>query len=696
MPLGLELAASWVDMLSLKEIAAEIQGSLDFLESNLRNVPDRHRSIRAVFDSSWKRLTDNEKLIFSRLSIFRGSFTRPAAESIARASLRTLADLVSQSLLQYEQESGRYQIHELLRQYGAEQLMADTQDEFDTSRRHSAFYCAEVEECVGLLMSGQTKQAIDRLEVDDANIRTAWDWAVTNVELEHVNLAINGICAYYDWGWRGNEALSICQVALDMLLKNGYGNENDPIPVKRLHVRILYWLGYFNIYLKLPMAEHFLDQSQAILDQLMDSGIDASEERCMIYFYQGWLNYEVGDLKTSKARFEAALGLSKIIGLQWMVLRSLMLLGDVARTSGAPSEAKIWYGHCLAESKTQGNRWGEIRSLSALGWAARSLMAYQEAQSYYEESLKLARTSDNPWEIAYVLESSGFLSLFLGQFNQAKELFTQSVQISKQLGMPYRTLSSRVHIGIANWLSGDFDEAESVIRESLSIIQELEPAVSIFPTICLTEILALEGRYREAKVQVRQLETLTRDLFLDRFSNGRMTRVLGWVALGEKNYSEARIQFEKSIKLYQINADDEQIAWSQAGLARVAIQQGNWGEAHQLLIEALWTCIEIQGLIPLLFTLPMVSLYLARENPEQARFVYDQIQHSPFMANALLFKDIVYQYLPDDIVQSTSKGLPVTSGTELRQIFWSTASKVLSSWVQVWMEESEVIDEIEP
>jgi DNA-binding SARP family transcriptional activator/predicted ATPase len=696
MPLGLELAASWVDMLSVKEIAAEIQASVDFLESNLRNVPDRHRSIRAVFDSSWKRLTDTEKLIFARLSIFRGSFTRPAAESIAQASLRTLADLVSQSLLQYEQESGRYQIHELLRQYGAEQLMADKENEYETSHRHSAFYCAEVEECVDLLMSGQTKHAIDRLESDDANIRTAWDWAVTHAELDHVYLAINGICAYYDWGWRGNEALTICQVALDMLLKHGYGNENDPLPVKRLHVRILYWLGYFNIYLKLPTAEQYLDQSQAILDQLMDSGIDASEERCMIYFYQGWLNYEVGDLKTSKARFEAALGLSKIIGLQWMVLRSLMLLGDVARTSGAPSEAKIWYGHCLAESKAQGNRWGEIRSLSALGWAARSLMAYQEAQSYYEESLKLAKTSDNPWEIAYVLESLGFLYLFLGQFTQSIELFLQSVEISKELGMPYRTLSSRVHIGIANWLSGDFEKAETLIRESLSISQELEPAVSIFPTICLTEILALEGRYREAQVQIRQLETLTRDLFLDRFANGRMSRVLGWVALGESNYSEARIQFEKSIKLYQMNAEDEQIAWSQAGLARVAIQQGNWEEAHQLLIEALWTCIEVQGLIPLLFTLPMVSLFLARENPEQARFVYNQIQYSPFMADAVLFRDIVYQHLPNELIKSTGKINPNASENDIREILWSTASKVLTSWMQVWMEESEVIDEIEP
>jgi tetratricopeptide (TPR) repeat protein len=259
--------------------------------------------------------------------------------------------------------------------------------------------------------------------------------------------------------------------------------------------------------------------------------------------------------------------------------------------------------------------------------------------------------------------------------------------------MPYRTLPSRVHIGIAQWLTGEFASAEAVIRESLSISQELEHGARLFPTICLAEILAIRGRYREANDQIRFLKSATEGIFLDRFTHGRMLRVFGWVALAERNYAEARMLFEKSIQLYQTNADDEQIAWSQAGLAAVAIHQGNWEEAHQLLIEALWTCIEIQGFISLLFTLPVVSLYLTKYDPEQASGVYAQIQHSPFLAKAPLFKDIVYQFLPDEIVKSTGKVEAISGEAYTRQVLWSAASSVLASWMQVWMEESDVVDE---
>ena len=96
MPLGIELAASWADLLSLEAIAAEIQANLDFLETDVRNISDRHRSIRAVFETSWKRLGRDEREVFAQLSVFRGGFTRKAALEVAGASLRQLARSVEQ------------------------------------------------------------------------------------------------------------------------------------------------------------------------------------------------------------------------------------------------------------------------------------------------------------------------------------------------------------------------------------------------------------------------------------------------------------------------------------------------------------------------------------------------------------------------------------------------------------------------
>jgi predicted ATPase len=118
MPLGIELAASWVRLLSCKEIAEEMAHSMDFLRSELRNVPERHRSVRASFDLSWGLLSHAEKLVLARLSVYSGVFGRDAAELEAGATLEILAGLVNKSLLT-RVGTGQFKLHNLVRQYAA-------------------------------------------------------------------------------------------------------------------------------------------------------------------------------------------------------------------------------------------------------------------------------------------------------------------------------------------------------------------------------------------------------------------------------------------------------------------------------------------------------------------------------------------------------------------------------------------------
>jgi predicted ATPase/predicted Ser/Thr protein kinase len=122
MPLGIVLAASWLAMLLPQEIANEIQQGIDFLADGIGQFPERQQSIHAVFDYSWRQMTEVEQNIFSKLSVFRGGFTRKAGQAITEASLQVLMTLVHKSLLRRNADSGRYEIHELLRQYGEEKL----------------------------------------------------------------------------------------------------------------------------------------------------------------------------------------------------------------------------------------------------------------------------------------------------------------------------------------------------------------------------------------------------------------------------------------------------------------------------------------------------------------------------------------------------------------------------------------------
>ena len=137
MPLAIELAASWVRLLSCAEIAGEIERGLDFLAVPLRNIPERHRSIQAVFDYSWNLLTPPEQQALARLSVFRGDFTRDGAQQVAKTNLPMLSALVDKSLVR-RHKTGHYDLHELIRQYTYEQLIKSK--EFDNSYdRHFKF-----------------------------------------------------------------------------------------------------------------------------------------------------------------------------------------------------------------------------------------------------------------------------------------------------------------------------------------------------------------------------------------------------------------------------------------------------------------------------------------------------------------------------------------------------------------------------
>ena len=116
MPLGIELAAAWASTLPCSEIADEIEQNLGFLETSMQDVPERHRSLRAAFDQSWRLLSGDERRVFSRFSVFRGTFARDAAAAVAGAGLAELHGLVSKSLVR-RAGLGRFELHELLRQY---------------------------------------------------------------------------------------------------------------------------------------------------------------------------------------------------------------------------------------------------------------------------------------------------------------------------------------------------------------------------------------------------------------------------------------------------------------------------------------------------------------------------------------------------------------------------------------------------
>ncbi len=197
MPLAIELAAAWVNVLSCVEIANEIERSFDFLSSILRDASPRHKSLRAVFEHSWQRLKPEEQQTLSQLSAFQGGFSRQAAEAVTGSSLNVLSSLMSKSLLR-RSESGRFDLHEVIRQYALGYLS----DEKAVWGNHSKYYLDWLHESVPALYGNDEAMRLQEFVAEVGNIHTAWEWALEQSKFAALDRALDSYWMAYDiHGW---------------------------------------------------------------------------------------------------------------------------------------------------------------------------------------------------------------------------------------------------------------------------------------------------------------------------------------------------------------------------------------------------------------------------------------------------------------------------------------------------------------
>ncbi|MBK9124996.1 MAG: AAA family ATPase [Chloroflexi bacterium] len=176
MPLAIILAASWLDTLTVEQIASEIQRSIDFLETEMRDIPERQRSIRAIFDYAWNSLSQPEQRVFMTLGVFRGGFTLQAAQAVAQASPRALQTLVAKALVT-RVGGERYDVHALLRQY-AEEKLTESGTLHATLDRHAEYFADFVHQRNAALKGAGQNTAAKELEADFENIRMMWYRAI--------------------------------------------------------------------------------------------------------------------------------------------------------------------------------------------------------------------------------------------------------------------------------------------------------------------------------------------------------------------------------------------------------------------------------------------------------------------------------------------------------------------------------------
>jgi predicted ATPase/DNA-binding SARP family transcriptional activator len=680
MPLGLELASAWVNVLSLTDIASETQASLDFLETDWPDVPSRHRSMRAVFRGSWRRLSAEEQDVLAQLSIFRGGFTRDAAQKVTGASLRTLAGLADKSLLAYDRAAGRYEMHELLRQYGADKLKMLRDREKAARDRHSEYFCAALGRWRDDLTGPRELEALGEIETDLENVRAAWEWAAVQGHAERLYPAIDALGQFFFERARAAEGDRLFQSAYD-----GLARVSQPLEVeaKRTLARALLWRSRFNnISLLHIQAKDLLRQSQSQLDNLALAGQDVRSERAFLHDMLGLVVQP--DWEASARHYEQALALYKQLGQRYWAAWTLCRLGESNCRSGKPETGMRNYEEALALFRAVAHQSGLSWALVCLGNVARGAGDYDRAQRLYSESLALARAQGNRQRSCDCLRAIGLLALFLGHFHAGAGYLEESIAISREVGDWIRLTYTSGDLATAYWFSGAFDRAYAVLDRILTIVGEQEIGFSHGVIAYQSWLDVYVGRYDTARM--RALESLELNPHEEPYGMACVVPrwVLGWAALADGAYAQASQPLRQAIAALRKGMVDEVqefIAWSMAPLGRAALGLGDREAARRHLSEGLQIAVQIRGFIPLLHLMPVITLLLAEQDAvtakERAVELHALSLSHPFLAKAQLFEDIAWRQvraatasLPPDVVAAAQ-----ARGHALD--WWETAEELL-------------------
>ncbi len=491
MPLAIELAATWARLLSPLEIAREIENSLDFLKASTRDLPERHRSMRTVFDHSWQTLSGEEKQVLSKLSVFRGGFQRQAAEQVAGASLPVLSSLVIRSLLRH-MGTGRYDLHELIRQYAALKLTEDPYELYAVQERHSLYYLGLLEEKDIKLKSHHQNQAVAELISEIDNLRAAWNWSIADqklIPLHRVSFTLAYLFELRNWFKEGELTF---QKTVDALGTGPSGSGSDVLHQVVLQA-MLANRGFF------IFRQGRSDEAYAILAPCASFLRTRGDPPAAIFslYYLGIVCWMLGKFTEAEESLEESLALSEKSGDRWFEAMAGEFLGILALDQGRYDQARQLLQKALVIFRQLGDPSMTAHLLTILGSTMQMLGDARQAENLLRESHELSRKIDYRHGMGLALETLGQVVSAQGRLEEARALLMESADLFREIGDNHRLSRTLNHQGLNYLALEDNAGAQNSFKAALRIAYDggfMPPALE-----ALAGLAAVETRQRASQ-----------------------------------------------------------------------------------------------------------------------------------------------------------------------------------------------------
>lgn len=555
LPLGIELAAAWVRALPCQDIAQEIAGNFDFLTSNRRDLPARHRSLRAVFDHSWTLLTGAEQAAFRQLAIFRGSFDRAAAEAVAGIGLPQLVTLADKSLL-YQAVNGCNAIPEALRSFAAEKQREHPHEQQAVARRHGRYFADLLQQWEPHLKGGRQIETLAAISADVENIRRAWEWAVGGRDTAVLAQSLISLAHFYEMRGYFQEGFTVFQQAA-LALKTGRDQQTA------VRARLLAWQGRFSHRLgHYDQARTLLEESLAILPA---EGAAAQTDIAFALNDLGYTAWSQSQYQTARASYQQSLAIYRRLNDKWgqsHVLNNLAILPqNLAETRTLLEESR-------AIAQEMDDLWGLARVLNNLGIVTEDKQA---ARQLYRESAAICQRIGDRFLSTFPLTNLGHAARQAGEFAEARRFYAESLAICREIGYQAGAARNWGHLGTAAYALGDYPAAVEQCQTGLVICQAVG----------------------------------------DQRGQGLLTYTMGLIAAAGRQFADAENNFQQSLAIFQQASERQGVAWPLLGLARLALQQGQIQKAREQAQKSRAIFEEVgdmDGLARSLITLSLVAV----------------------------------------------------------------------------------------
>ena len=457
LPLGIELAAGNLYTARCEDIAEQIEHNMDILTTSLRNIPERHRSLRATFEYSWQLLTASEQQILAGLCEFRGGFTLESADEVVGASLKTLLPLVEKSLIEID-PAERYDLHEMMRQFAREKLIASGTQEA-VQLRHLNYFCKLAETAELRLQRADQLEWINRLDQEQANLRAALDRAIVWQNSPMALRLVSALWRYWSIRMPLLEGRRLVQQALALPGEGGPARAWALYGIGTLARLQGDYPAAHSYYEEANVLFQALNNRQGVANVLAGQGISAGKR---------------SDFSTGESLLEQGLAMFRTLGDEIGTAFTLHNLAALRIDRGGDYETpKRLYEEALRLQEKLGDKQGIANTVYRLGIFAHDMGDYAEARACYQSSLALYTELGDQRMAGNNLQNLGEIANREHDYETSQALLEQCLAIRRELddrrGRAF-TLISLCDIALVH---GDIQGSLALLKESLSIFYEM-------------------------------------------------------------------------------------------------------------------------------------------------------------------------------------------------------------------------------